>query len=150
MRTIRRKDFLKIAGLTTLANIFLPHLAWAKPLPGAAAVIDPALADEDPHHFPIIDLHCHPSLKMYLWQEHLWGRHFPAPGGNAIQMQLDTRQLGHGYVKGMVAAHYLVEGDTIHKWNLLKQLYPWIRHLWHPLANRIEHQDASNFTQINI
>src|ERR1700753_3294083 len=34
----------------------------------------------------IIDLHCHPSLKIYLLNKKIWLRHHPWPGPNMIHM----------------------------------------------------------------
>jgi microsomal dipeptidase-like Zn-dependent dipeptidase len=142
---MNRMHFLRLGLFAPIASLLR--------LPAVRAT--PVSIGEAAYHigdaaFPIVDLHCHPSLKMYLWQEHLWARHFPSPGDNPIVMQIDTRELGHGYVKGMLGAHYLLEAASVKQWNLLRGLYPWIKHLWHSLANKIEHEDASNFTQINI
>lgn len=163
---MRRKQFIRLGLLAPLGGLL--HLPAARgAVAGAVGIATGevgAVAGETgvaagggaaPLHigdveFPIVDLHCHPSLKMYLWQEHLWGRHCPRPGSNPIAMQLDTRELGHGYVKGMLGAHYLVEAAAVQQWDLLKKLYPWIQRLWRPLTHKIEHEDASNFTQINI
>jgi microsomal dipeptidase-like Zn-dependent dipeptidase len=141
MYNLNRKQFLNRAALLWAGATFLPKIVWAGTLPELKA------REMD---YRIIDLHCHPSLKMYLWNQHLWKRHLPGPGANEIQMQDDLHQLGFGHIKGLVAAHYLVEASAIREWNVLKKLFPWINRLLHGLADKIEHEDASNFTQINI
>src|SRR3977135_1987676 len=35
----------------------------------------PARLKESINDFGIVDLHCHPSLKMYLWNKKLWKRY---------------------------------------------------------------------------
>ncbi len=142
---MNRMHFLQLGLLAPVASLM--RLPAARATPGSTGGAAYHIGDAA---FPIVDLHCHPSLKMYLWQEHLWARHFPSPGDNPIAMQIDTRELEHGYVKGMLGAHYLLEAASVQQWDLLRGLFPWIKHLWHPLANKIEHEDASNFTQINI
>src|SRR5689334_3052065 len=57
----------------------------------------------------IVDLHCHPSLKMYLWNKKLWKKYHPSAGANPFPLQYTVDQLNTGYVKGLLVAHYLVE-----------------------------------------
>ena len=151
MENLKRKEFLKKATLLTVATAFIPDFLFAKSCPKKSGLFDRVVTNaDDQGDYRIVDLHCHPSLKMYLWSQHLWKCHLPGPGANEIQMQDDLRQLGYGNLKGLVVAHYLVEAATKRDWNLLKGLFPWINRFLHGLADKIEHEDASNFTQINI
>jgi microsomal dipeptidase-like Zn-dependent dipeptidase len=139
---------------------------------GPAVVMDPAVATGPgtfhPSDFGIIDLHCHPSLKMYLWGRKLWKRHTPGLGINAFDLQDDVAHLGDGsvepkledrspdqepksgttlgLVKGIIVSHYLPEKDM---WDGFKRTYPWIKHSFRHLAGKLEHGDATNFDQIN-
>lgn len=140
MYNLSRKQFLKKLALLGIGSAFLPRFVSAKR--------PPAILAREPD-YRIIDLHCHPSLKMYLWNQHLWKWHLPGPGANEVQMQDDLHQLGYGNVKGLVVAHYLVEASAKKEWNLLRKLFPWINRVLHGLADKIEHEDASNFSQIN-
>lgn len=151
MENLKRKEFLKKAGLLAIASALIPDFLSAKSNPKKTTTgFAQAPSDSDEPDYRIVDLHCHPSLKMYLWGQHLWKWHLPGPGANEIQMQDDLHQLGYGNLKGLVVAHYLVEAATKREWNLLKGLFPWINRFLHNLADKIEHEDASNFTQINI
>jgi len=98
----------------------------------------------------VIDLHCHPSLKMYLWGRDMRGRHFPRDGDNYFAQQIDINTLRPGYMRGLVAAHYLVEASAEIQWDKLRLLVEGIQGFLPRLQDKIEHEDYSNFTQINI
>ena len=98
----------------------------------------------------IVDLHCHPSLKMYLWGERIWLRYPTAAGTNPLMMQITTDELARGHVKGMLCAHYLVEAAFTRESSKLRQWFPFIKTFLPKVADRIEHEDETNFTQINV
>jgi len=100
--------------------------------------------------FGIVDLHCHPSLKMYLWNKKIWRRYRPSSGTNPFPLQYTVDELSSGYVKGLLVAHYLVEAALVSGSAVLKKLFPWIKQLSPGLADKVEHGDYSNFTQINV
>jgi microsomal dipeptidase-like Zn-dependent dipeptidase len=154
MRTLLRKEFLEKVGIITLASIILPRFIFGRSVSSSSTLLQKIMTDsilgKDSRDYRIVDLHCHPSLKMYLWNQHLWKTHLPGPGTNMIQMQDDLHQLRFGHLKGLVVAHYLIEAAIKSEWNLLRRLFPWINRLFHGMADKIEHEDASNFTQINI
>jgi microsomal dipeptidase-like Zn-dependent dipeptidase len=104
----------------------------------------------DVKEFSIIDLHCHPSLKMYLLDKDFWRHHCPQPGANEFHQQIDLDKLSSGYVKGLLATHYLVEAATGREWDKLKRLVSFIQRFLFSFWDKIEHEDYSNFTQINI
>ncbi len=107
------------------------------------------------HHYgiikddAIIDLHCHPSLKMYLLNMHIWKKHRPRPGENWFVLQDDFTQLSYGNIKGMLVAHYLVEAAAEREWDLLKYLYPFLSRIFYRTAAKIENEDPTNFDQVN-
>jgi microsomal dipeptidase-like Zn-dependent dipeptidase len=150
MEKIRREDFFKKMAIITVGAAVAPKLISANSL------FDKFISNSNNeqkaviNENAIIDLHCHPSLKMYLWDKHLWKCHNPGPGTNEIAMQDDVKQLSSGYVKGLVVAHYLLEASSEKEWNLLKNFFPLLKKVLPKLVDKIEHEDYSNFTQINI
>lgn len=100
--------------------------------------------------FGIVDLHCHPSLKMYLWNTKIWKRYHTSAGANPLSQQYTVDELGSGDVKGLLVAHYLVEAALERESAVLKKLFPLIKRLCSGLADKVEHEDFSNFTQINV
>jgi len=100
--------------------------------------------------FGIVDLHCHPSLKMYLWNKKIWKHSKSSKGINLFSMQYTVDELASGNVKGFLAAHYLVEAALTRESAVLKNLLPWIKRFCSGLADKVEHDDYSNFTQINV
>ena len=96
----------------------------------------------------IIDLHCHPSLKMYLFNTHIWKRHHSAAGINLFDMQIDTRTLGNRNVTGFIATHYLLERGFVKK-SLINVFLPLLKAFDPALVAKVENEDYSNFAQIN-
>jgi microsomal dipeptidase-like Zn-dependent dipeptidase len=160
MNKLPRKAFLKNVGWMAFALTNLPQLLRGG---GVTPPAIPTLPDTStwkrPETFPgalpdavptgIIDLHCHPSLKMYLLNKHMWRRHHPIAGPNIVHMQEDLHQLHFGFVKGMIAAHYLPEGAIERQWDTVKRLYPLLSRLLRSFTQKLEHEDATNFSQIN-
>jgi len=153
---MQRKKFIKNALLITAATAVFPPKLFA---------ITNANTDGKEDKFPvfstpdlvknrkdgIIDLHCHPSMKMYLEGKKIWKRHwFRSPGASLFHMQIDVHGLATGNVAGMLASHYLVEGAVKEKWTRLKKLFPVLKFVWLSEADKVEHEDYSNFTQISI
>ena len=100
--------------------------------------------------FGIVDLHCHPSLKMYLWNSKIWKRYHPSAGANPFSLQYTVDELAGGYAKGLLVAHYLVEAAMTRESAVLKKLFPLIKRLFLGLADKVENEDYSNFTQVNL
>src|SRR5436305_1082118 len=69
---------------------------------------------------------------------------------NLMSMQYTVEELASGNVKGFLAAHYLVEAALTRESARLKNLLPWIKRFCPGLADKVEHDDYSNFTQINL
>jgi microsomal dipeptidase-like Zn-dependent dipeptidase len=148
MRTVNRKAFIRglISAVGWAAFPFSGESIPAATLSFADRSRSSAVRIDD---FGIIDLHCHPSLKMYLWNEKIWRKYHPTAGMNPIWMQVTTDELSSGYVKGLLVAHYLVEAALTRESAVLKEWFPWIKLLFHSLSDKVEHEDASNFDQIN-
>ena len=152
MTNLNRKDFIRklaviVAGASVLPAALVGYPAKATAVSGDEASTPPALRIDD---LGIIDLHCHPSLKMYLWNKHFWKKYNPKSGTNPFPLQDTVDELSSGYVKGFLVAHYLVEAALESESAVLKNLFPFIRRLFPGLAAKVEHEDSSNFTQINI
>jgi microsomal dipeptidase-like Zn-dependent dipeptidase len=164
MASSNRRTFLGNTLLATFGSVLVPRSvkAAARSLAKAVAVRDPARYV--PSSFGIVDLHCHPSLKIYLWGRKLWKRHTPGLGVNAFDLQDDVEQLTtgtvprdpppagveerNGLVKGIVVAHYLPEEGIHEKWDILKGIYPWIGRFFRKFADKIEHGDLTNTGQV--
>ena len=98
----------------------------------------------------IIDLHCHPSMKMWLFDKKFWKQHlFVHKGDNLLPMQENNHQFSFGNVRGILAAHYLLEAATEREWNTLKALYPIIKLIpFFDLKDKIEYESEKNFDQV--
>jgi microsomal dipeptidase-like Zn-dependent dipeptidase len=176
MTKCTRKYFVGNAMLAALGTAILPKFLRANacspsnchilsvPASGAATVEAQGAGSFDPSYFGIVDLHCHPSLKMYLWGRKLWRRHTAGLGVNAFDLQDDMEQLTtgmipdepflapreerNGFVKGIVVAHYLPEAAIHEQWDILKGIYPWIGRLFRRFADKFEHGDWTNTDQV--
>jgi microsomal dipeptidase-like Zn-dependent dipeptidase len=139
---------MALAGLTVIPKFTLGrHISAA--LPKAERTF-PARVIEAINDFGIVDLHCHPSLKMYLWGKKIWKRYHPSAGLNSFPLTYTVDELASGNVKGFLCSHYLVEADFLEKSPLLRILLPGLELRFPGLSDRIEHKDYSNFTQINV
>jgi microsomal dipeptidase-like Zn-dependent dipeptidase len=143
MNTIKRKAFLeKIALLGAVCTVFPRYLLAGPNADAPGTGLTPIKPDA------IIDLHCHPSMKMNLFNEKIWRYHHPVPGPNNFHMQENTKELSAGNVKGMIATHYLIEAAVESQWDLLKKLFPVIRRVFVSLAAKVEHEDDTNICQL--
>lgn len=100
--------------------------------------------------FGIVDLHCHPSLKMHLWNKKLWKKSHTSAGSNPFGMQYTVDELSSGYVKGLLVAHYLFERDFFSNSEVVRKFFPLLERRYPGLMDKVEHKDYSNFTQINV
>lgn len=142
MINLDRKCFLQQLGLLTAATLLKPERLFAS--------TSTDRTDIQVQDLSIIDLHCHPSLKMYLWGRDMRRTHHPGKGDNDFNQQIDIRTLQPGYVRGMLATHYLVEASVKTHWTKLGAVFWGVKTLFPRLEDKIEHQDYSNFTQINV
>ena len=144
MTQLHRKQFLHNLVILLGGYFLLPKISRAGSFFRKPIVFEM-------NQYAIIDLHCHPSLKMYLLNRKMWKAHLlKNPGSNIVHMQEDTKELIAGNVRGMIAMHYLVEIGIRKYWTTVKNLWPALEFLLFPTTDKIEHGDYSNFTQINI
>lgn len=126
-------------GLVDLFRSFL----FAKEPP---ALNDCPTISVNPQH--IVDIHTHASMKMNIWGRKFWNRHWPVWGDGFLSMigvQVDYFQLTCKQVGVMIVAHDLPVGAMRRKFGLLSgviRVLNWI-------FDKMEHEDFSNFTQIN-
>ena len=80
MATLNRKQFLRSVAGTAAGLMSFPGVLFGAPAQGT-----PRAKIED---LGIVDLHCHPSLKMVLLGRRIWEyqRWQPAPGANLFAM----------------------------------------------------------------
>jgi len=100
----------------------------------------------NPQH--IVDIHVHVSMKMNIWGRKFWNRHWPVWGDGILSMlgmQVDYFQLTSRQVGVMIVAHDLPVGAMRRKFGFLSQVIRVLN--W--LFDKMEHEDFSNFTQIN-
>lgn len=154
MNNLNRKRFLKQLSLLAAGTLLAPKPLLALqsskedlPMCTPLRAGDPAIKVRD---LSIVDLHCHPSLKMYLWGRDLRRHHHPGKGDNDFNQQIDIHTLEPGYVRGMLATHYLVEASVETSWSGFKLIFEGIKTFFPRLQDKVEHEDYSNFTQINV
>lgn len=140
MPALTRKAFLKNLAALAAGSVLPRH----SPAADAACAARAVIRDQG-----IVDLHCHPSLKMYLLGRRIWDKSHPGAGTNPFAMQITVDELKHGWMKGLLCAHHLPERAITREALLFRILYPLVRGIHH-LGRKIENEDDSNFTQINI
>jgi len=142
MKNFSRRRFIgsiSMLGLYTLSPI---KKLGGQPLPGSVA--EAKIAD-GPY---IVDLHCHPTLKNYLLDYHMWKRHRPHKGENYTHMQVDVRHLQQGHVAGILAAHHLPERGMKEQTWVLRKIYPFLRTIAPVFVTRMEDGTPANFRQL--
>src|SRR5438876_569135 len=130
MNQLGRNEFIRKTAMTLAATALIPKF-----LLGKNSLPFPARERASVNDLGIIDLHCHPSLKMYLWNKKIWKRDRPSSGTNLVAMQYTVDELAKGYVKGLLVAHYLVEAAFESESAVLHKLFPLIKRLFPGLAD---------------
>jgi microsomal dipeptidase-like Zn-dependent dipeptidase len=152
MNKIGRKEFIRKTAMALAGATVIPKSVSGKGIFSRllkASPISSAAGRKAINDLGIIDLHCHPSLKMYLWNKKIWKRYRTSSGTNTFPLQYTVDELSSGYVKGLLATHYLVEAPLEWESADLALLFPLIKQLFPGLADKVEHEDYSNFTQVN-
>ncbi len=98
---------------------------------------------------PILDLHCHPPLKYYLWGRKLWQHHPSRAGANIANMQVDILKLEAGGVTGLTAVHYLPEQGLVKQAGTLRKVFPKLRFLFPVFVEKLEQGGSANYRQMN-
>ncbi|HEV2837030.1 MAG TPA: membrane dipeptidase [Pyrinomonadaceae bacterium] len=151
MTKLPRSEFIKTTAMALVSVALVPKFLLGKDVSFAlpeAESTDPPRAKEPISEFGIVDLHCHPSLKMYLWDKKIWKHSHSSPGMNLLSMQYTVEELASGNVKGFLNAHYLPEAALTRESANLKKLLPWIKRFCANFAAKVEHEDSTNITQI--
>src|SRR6266498_1031810 len=97
-----------------------------------------------------IDMHCHPSLKFYLWGKRIWKHHPSKKGSNILNMQVDVKKVLSGNVKGLLAAHYLPEKGLVQQSKKLHKLIAILQFFAPVLNTKIEQGTSANFEQLSV
>jgi microsomal dipeptidase-like Zn-dependent dipeptidase len=96
----------------------------------------------------LVDIHTHVSMKMNIWGRKFWKSHTPTPGDGFLSMwgmQVDFHRLRCGHVGVMIVPHDIPVGAMRRQFKFLS----YVIRLLNRLFNKMEHEDFSNFTQIN-
>jgi len=150
MSKLGRADFIKATVITLAGATVAPRLSFGRNVLSDFTNAEFAVRETEPiNYFGIVDLHCHPSLKMYLWNKKIWKHSHASRGMNLVAMQYTVDELASGNVKGFLATHYLVEAALTRESALLKNLLPWIKRFGLGLADKVEHEDYRNIDQIH-
>jgi microsomal dipeptidase-like Zn-dependent dipeptidase len=151
MTKLGRSEFIRTTAMALASVALVPKLLFGKDVLSALSepeAAGPAHATVPINDFGIIDLHCHPSLKMYLWDKKIWKHGHASPGINLTAMQYTVEELASGNVKGLLNAHYLPEAALTRESANLKGLLPWIKRFFTDFAKKVEHEDRTNVDQI--
>ena len=151
MTKLGRSEFVRTTAMALASVALIPKFLLGKDISFAVSEVEttgPAHATVPISEFGIVDLHCHPSLKMYLWDKKIWKHSHASPGINLVTMQYTVEELASGNVKGFLNAHYLLEAALTRESANVKRLLPWLKRFHSGLADKVEHEDSTNITQI--
>lgn len=84
------------------------------------------------------DIHCHPSLKISLFNRSMYNRHPTTPVWDPFQMQVDFPKMADGNVKAIMSAIYIPERGLLDYCTTLRDIYPVLRFTWPELDKKIE------------
>jgi len=96
----------------------------------------------------LVDIHTHVSMKMNIWGKKFWKSHTPAHGDGFLSMwgmQVDFHRLRCGHVGVMIVPHDIPVGAMRRQFKFLS----YVIRLLNRWFDKMEHEDFSNFTQIN-
>lgn len=130
------------SGVVRLVDSFLVFLGSKQPTP----LRDTPDIPVNPQY--LVDIHTHVSMKMNIWGKKFWRRHWPVPGDGLLSMlgvQVDFFQLTCRQVGVMIVPHDIPVGAMRRKFKLLSDVIRILN--W--MFDKMEHEDFSNFTQIN-
>ena len=85
-----------------------------------------------------IDIHCHPSLKTYLYNSDLSERHIASAGSNPFHVQVDFPKMMEGKVNAILASHYLPEIGLRRECKLVKGIYGGLKFLFSDITDKLE------------
>ncbi len=61
--------------------------------------------------FPVLDIHCHPSMKAYMFRQRFWKTHAAKPGMSPIGLVADVDSLVNGGTGAFLCATYVLERE---------------------------------------
>lgn len=92
-----------------------------------------------------IDIHCHPSLKTYLFEGSIVAGHTnlltdscKSPEGNILDLSVSLPKMVAGQIRCAWAAHYVPENILVRENKGLKVVESILNILWKRLTNRVE------------
>lgn len=136
-----RRDFIKKTGLLTVSLV----------LPRYICAAAKQLTTKKWQYFDdnaLIDLHCHPSLKAYLFDKKFYLRHYDRnPGINLVNQQEDVHEFNTGKVRAAITTHYLLEGGVHLEWKTISALW-WLIDISFDFSDKIEAENDRNTDQV--
>ncbi|MEP7108621.1 MAG: membrane dipeptidase [Ferruginibacter sp.] len=152
---MNRSEFLNKLSIVCLS--FSPFIKkirivdFNSPLPGKQTQLCPAAPSIPvPGTGYFIDMHCHPSLKLYLWGKRMWKQHPSKKGSNIFNLQVDVTKVIAGNVRGLLAAHYLPEKGLREELKIVRMLFPILKIFAPRFSNKIEEGNCTNFRQLSV
>ena len=92
--------------------------------------------------FPIFDIHCHPSLKIYLCNKNINHLHYPLPDIIPSGMHVDLPGMRNADVKLIAANHYIPEAGFGHL-SKSEWLFNFLKGLGLEIIDKFEPDDTS-------
>lgn len=92
----------------------------------------------------LIDLHCHPSLKIYFFNIDLFETHLTTRDFNPFSIRVDLPKLQQGNVNAIMASHYLPEINYTTECPGVDWLYGGIKFLAPDVIDKIENNHNFN------
>ncbi len=89
-----------------------------------------------------IDMHCHPSLKTYLFDKSLYEKHHASKDFDPFDMQVDLPKMEEGNVNAILAAHYLPEIGLRKYCTLLEHLFPALQSFFPKFTEKVEKDNS--------
>ena len=96
----------------------------------------------------VVDIHTHVSMKMNIWGKKFWNKHYPVSGDGLLSMfgvQVDFHRLICGHIGVLIVPHDIPVGALRRKFLSLSSVIRFLNRWF----DKMEHEDFSNFTQIN-
>ncbi|MDP4197858.1 MAG: membrane dipeptidase, partial [Bacteroidota bacterium] len=95
----------------------------------------------------IIDIHCHPALKSYLFENSLFSvnlqdEHKSVREVNYLRLQTDIPNMKRGGLRAAISAHYIPEVGLMHESTLIKMGSSSLSLFWRSLKEKLEMEDS--------
>jgi microsomal dipeptidase-like Zn-dependent dipeptidase len=98
--------------------------------------------------FPVLDIHCHPALKAYMFRQRFWKTHEAKPGMSPTSLVVDVDSLVNGGAGAFLCCAYALERQffsDVLPLRVLSKLHPKPRHMATASLNMLalEHLDKA-------